>query len=49
MKITLERSNSKLDNPEEHINGLEDRIVEIRVAKRKNNNEDSLRVHWDNI
>lgn len=40
MKITLERRNSKLNNPEEHINGLEDRIVEIRTAKRNNNNKD---------
>ena len=54
MKNTLEGINSRINEAEEQISGLEDRMVEITAAKqnkekRMKRNEDSLRDPWDNI
>ena len=51
---TLEGINSKITEAEEEISNLEDRMVEINVAKqntekRMKRNEDRLRDVWDNI
>ena len=53
MKNTLEGISSRITEIEEWISDLEDRMVEITVAKqnmekRMKRNEDSLR-DWDNI
>ena len=53
MKNTLERINSRINEAEEQISELEDRMVEITAAeqnkeKRMKRNEDSLRDLWDN-
>ena len=50
----LEGINSKINEAEEEISNLEDRMVEINVAKqniekRMKRNEDSLTDLWDNI
>ena len=54
MNDTLEGINSKINEAEEEISNLEDRMVEINVAKqniekRMKRNEDSLTDLWDNI
>ena len=50
MKNTLEGTDSRLDDTEEWISELEDRVVAImEQAKKKNRNKDSLRDLWDNI
>ena len=52
MKNALEGINSRLNDTEEWISELEDRLVEITDAeqkKRMKRNEDSLRDLWDNI
>ena len=54
MKNTLEGLNSRLNDTEEWISELEDRIVEItaneqKKEKRMKRNEDGLRDLWDNI
>ena len=51
---TLEGINSKINEAEEEISNLEDRMVEINVAKqniekRMKRNVDSLTDLWDNI
>ena len=51
---TLEGINSKINEAEEEISNLEDRMVVINVAKqniekRMKRNEDSLTDLWDNI
>ena len=53
MKNTLEGINSRINEAEEQISELEDRLIEITVVKqnkerRMKRNEDSLRA-WDNI
>ena len=52
MKNTLEGINSRINEAEEWISELEDRLVEITMAeqkkeKRKKRNQDSLRDFWD--
>ena len=54
MKNTVEGINSRINEAEEQISELEDRLVEITAAeqnkeKRMKRNEDSLRDLWDNI
>ena len=53
MKNTLEGINNRLGDREEHIGGLEDRIMEITKQnsekKNKFKNENSLREFQDNI
>ena len=54
MKNTLEGINSRINEAEEHISDLEDRMVEFTAAEqnketRMKRNEDSLRDLWDNI
>ena len=54
MKNTLEGINSRINEAEERISELEDRLVEITAAKqnkekRLKRNEDSLRDLWGNI
>ena len=54
MKNTLEGINIRINESEEQINDLEDRMVEISAAeqnkeKRMKRNEDSLRDFWGNI
>ena len=54
MKNTLEGLNGRLNDTEEQISDLEDRMVEFTAAehnkeKRMKRNEDSLRDFWDNI
>ena len=55
MKNKLEGINSRLNDTEEWISKLEDRVEEINDAehkkekKRMKRNEDSLRDFWDNI
>ena len=54
MNNTLEGINSRIIEPEEWINDLEDRMVETtgikqNIEKRMKRNEDSLRDLWDNI
>ena len=43
MKITLEEINSRLNDIEEWISKLEDRVVEITETKKKKKSEHSLR------
>ena len=51
MKNTLEGINCRLNDTEERISELEDRVVEINASeqkkKRMKRNEDSLRDIWD--
>ena len=54
MKNTLEGINSSINEVEEWISELQDRMVEITAVeqnkeKRMKRNEDSLRDLWDNI
>ena len=54
MKTTLEGINSRINEEEEWISDLEDRMVEFTAVeqnkeKRTKRNEDSLRNLWDNI
>ena len=54
MKNTLEGINSRLNDSEEYISELEDKVVEITTTeqkkeKRKKKSEDSLRDLWDNL
>ena len=52
MKNALEGINSRLNDTEEWISELKDRVVEITAAeqkKRMKRNKDSLRDLWDNI
>ena len=54
MKNTLEGINSRLNEAEEQISELEERVVEItageqEIEKKNEKNEDSLRDLWDNI
>ena len=54
MKNTLEGINSRINEAEEGISELEDRLVEIIVTKqnkekRVERNEDSLRDFWNNF
>ena len=54
MKNTLEGINSRLDDTGEWISELEDRVVRVTQAehtkeKRIFENDDSLRVLWNNI
>ena len=54
VKNTLEGINSRINEAEEQISKLEDRVVEITAAeqnkeKTMKRNEDSLRDLWDNI
>ena len=53
MKNTLEGINSRLNDTEEWITKLEDRVVEITATEEKTKknkwNEDSLRDLWNNI
>ena len=50
MENTLERTNSKLENSEEQITNLKDRVVEIAQSEQKGKkSEASLREFWDNI
>ena len=54
MKNTVEGINSRINEAEEQISELEDRLVEITAAeqnkeKRMKRKEDSLRDLWDNI
>ena len=54
MKNTVEGINSRINEAEEQISELEERLVEITAAeqnkeKRMKRNEDSLRDLWDNI
>ena len=46
----LESTNSKLENSEEQITNLKDRVVEITQSEQKEKkSEASLRELWDNI
>ena len=53
MKNTREGINSRLNDSEEQINELEDRVAEITAAEQKKvkmkRNGDNLRDLWDNI
>ena len=53
IKITLEGINSRICEAEEHISGLEDKMVEIiskeNKVKRMKRTEDNRRDLWDNI
>ena len=54
MKNTLGGISSRITEAEEHINHLEDRMVEIfameqNKEKRMKRNEDSLRDLWDKL
>ena len=54
MKNTLDEINSRINEAEEQISELEDRVVEITATeqnkeKRMKRNEDSLRDLWDNV
>ena len=54
MKNTLEGINSRINEAEERISELENRVVEITAAeqnkeKRMKRNKHSLRDLWDNI
>ena len=54
MTHTLERINSRINEAEERISDLEDRMVEFTAAEENKEkimkrNEDSLRDLWDNI
>ena len=54
IKITLERTNSRITEAEDGISEVGDRKVEINEAERKEEkkmkrNEDNLRDLWDNI
>ena len=54
MKNTLEGINSRINEAEEWISELEDRLVEITAAeqnkeRRMKRNKDSIRDLWDNI
>ena len=54
MKTTLEGINSRINEAEEWISHLEERMVEFMAAeqykeKRMKRNEDSLRDLWDNM
>uniref|UniRef100_A0A8D1U5V8 LINE-1 retrotransposable element ORF1 protein n=1 Tax=Sus scrofa TaxID=9823 RepID=A0A8D1U5V8_PIG len=54
IKNSLETTNSRIQEAEEQISGVEDRLVEITNAeqkreKRLKRNEESLRELWDNI
>ena len=53
IKNTLEWINSRICEAEEHISGLEDKMVEIiseeNKVKRMKRTEDNLRDLWDNI
>ena len=54
MKNTLEEINRRINEAEEWISELEDRMVEITDTeqdkdKRMKRNEDSLRNLWDNV
>ena len=54
MKSTLEQINSRINEAEEWVSELEDRMVEITAIKQSckrsmKRNEDSLRDLWDNI
>ena len=54
IKSTLRVTNSGITEPEERINEVEDRMVEINEAERKKEerkkrNEDNLRDFWDDV
>ena len=54
IKNSLEATNSRLQEAEEWISKVEDRLVEItdleqKREKRLKKNEESLREHWDNV
>jgi len=54
IKNSLETTNSRIQEAEEQISGVEDRLVEITNAeqkreKRLKRNEESLRELWDNV
>ena len=54
IKNTLERTNSRINEAENWISEVEDRMVEIKEAERKKEkrikrNEDNLRDLWDNV
>ena len=54
IKNTLERTNSRINEAENWISEVEDRMVEINEAERKKEkrikrNEDNLRDLWDNV
>ena len=54
IKITLERTNSRITEAEDGISEVGDRKVEINEAERKEEkkmkrNEDNLRDFWDNV
>ena len=54
IKITLERSKSRIMEIEDKISEVEDKMVEINEAERKKEkrnkrNEDNLRDLWDNV
>ena len=54
IKNSLEVANGRIQEAEEQISGMEDRLVEITDAeqireKRLKTNEESLRELWDNI
>ena len=54
MKNTLEGINSRINEAEEEISELEDKVVESIASeqnkdKRMKRNEDSVRHLWDNI
>ena len=54
IKNSLEAANSRIQEAEEQISKVEDKLVEITVAeqkreKRLKTNEESLRELWDNV
>ena len=52
MKTILDAINSRLDEAEESISDLKDKVVENNQSSKKKKvlkNEDSLRDFWDNI
>ena len=57
IKITLERTNSRITESEERISEVEDRLVQINEVERKKENrkefflknEDNLKDLWDNV
>ena len=54
IKISLEATNSKIQEAEERISKVEDRLVEIsdeeqKREKRLKRNEESLRELWDKV
>ena len=49
IKNSLEAANSRIQEAEEQISKVEDRLAEEKRGKRLKTNEESLRELWDNI